>query len=183
MVKTLYLRNYMADNLFLLKFLGVYMNLDRIDIRILTEIQQDSNLTNQELADRVGLSPSPCLRRMKALEESGIIDRSVTLLNQRKLGLTLTVFIQISMDRHTPDRFEVFESLMASYPEVKSINLVTGQTADYLVEVVVEDMDKYQEFLLGRLTRIEGVTGVHSSFLLRKVMDRTSLPLGHLKQK
>ncbi|MCZ2720343.1 Lrp/AsnC family transcriptional regulator [Marinomonas sp. 15G1-11] len=159
------------------------MNLDRIDIRILTEIQQDSNLTNQELADRVGLSPSPCLRRMKALEESGIIDRSVTLLNQRKLGLTLTVFIQISMDRHTPDRFEVFESLMASYPEVKSINLVTGQTADYLVEVVVEDMDKYQEFLLGRLTRIEGVTGVHSSFLLRKVMDRTSLPLGHLKQK
>jgi Lrp/AsnC family transcriptional regulator, leucine-responsive regulatory protein len=159
------------------------MNLDRIDIRILTEIQQDSSLTNQELADRVGLSPSPCLRRMKALEESGIIDRRVTLLNQRKLGLTLTAFIQISMDRHTPDRFEVFESLMTSYPEVKSVCLVTGQSADYLVEVVVEDMDKYQEFLLGRLTRIEGVTGVHSSFLLRKIMDRTALPLEHLVQK
>ncbi|MFT2112270.1 Lrp/AsnC family transcriptional regulator [Marinomonas sp. 2405UD68-3] len=159
------------------------MNLDRIDIRILTEIQQDSSLTNQELADRVGLSPSPCLRRMKSLEESGIIDRRVTLLNQRKLGLTLTAFIQISMDRHTPDRFELFESLMSSYPEVKSVNLVTGQSADYLIEVVVEDMDKYQEFLLGRLTRIEGVTGIHSSFLLRKVMDRTALPLEHLVQK
>jgi len=159
------------------------MNLDRIDIRILTEIQQDSSLTNQELADRVGLSPSPCLRRMKSLEESGIIDRRVTLLNQRKLGLTLTVFIQISMDRHTPDRFELFESLMSSYPEVKSVNLVTGQSADYLIEVVVEDMDKYQEFLLGRLTRIDGVTGIHSSFLLRKVMDRTALPLEHLVQK
>ncbi len=157
------------------------MDFDRIDIRILTEIQQDSSLTNQELADRVGLSPSPCLRRMKSLEESGIIDRRVTLLNSRKLGLTLTAFIQISMDRHTPDRFELFESLMSSYPEVKSINLVTGQTADYLVEVVVEDMDKYQEFLLGRLTRIEGVTGIHSSFLLRKVMDRTALPLEHLQ--
>ena len=160
--------------------MALNMLLDKIDIRILTEIQQDSTLTNQDLADRVGLSPSPCLRRVKALEEAGIIDKSVTLLNQRKLGLSLTVFIQISMDRHTPDRFEVFERLLASYPEVKSVSLVTGQSADYLVEAVVEDMDKYQEFLLGRLTRIEGVSGVHSSFLLRKVIDRTSLPLNHL---
>lgn len=156
------------------------MGFDKIDLSILREIQQDSSLTNQELADRVGLSPSPCLRRVKALEESGVIDRSVTLLDQSKLGLKLSVFIQISMDRHTPDRFEVFESTLASFPEVKSCNLVTGQSADYLLEVVVEDMDRYQEFLLGRLTRIPGVTGVHSSFLLRKVINRTSLPLDHL---
>ncbi|NLQ18908.1 Lrp/AsnC family transcriptional regulator [Marinomonas sp. M1K-6] len=156
------------------------MGFDKIDLRILRELQQDSSLTNQELADRVGLSASPCLRRVKALEESGIIDRSVTLLNQNKLGLKLTAFIQISMDRHTPDRFEVFESLLESYPEVKSCNLVTGQSADYLLEVVVEDMDKYQEFLLGRLTRIPGVTGVHSSFLLRRIINRTALPLDHL---
>ena len=84
------------------------------------------------------------------------------------------------MDRHTPDRFEVFESLLESYPEVKSCHLVTGQSADYLLEVVVEDMERYQEFLLGRLTRIAGVTGVHSSFLLRRVINRTSLPLDHL---
>ncbi|MBR7889884.1 Lrp/AsnC family transcriptional regulator [Marinomonas sp. A79] len=156
------------------------MGFDKIDLKILREIQQDSSLTNQELADRVGLSPSPCLRRVKALEESGVIDRSVTLLDQSKLGLKLSVFIQISMDRHTPDRFEVFESTLASFPEVKSCNLVTGQSADYLLEVVVEDMDRYQEFLLGRLTRIPGVTGVHSSFLLRKIINRTSLPLDHL---
>ncbi|MDE8603031.1 Lrp/AsnC family transcriptional regulator [Marinomonas sp. RSW2] len=156
------------------------MGLDKIDLNILRELQQDSSLTNQELADRVGLSASPCLRRVKALEESGVIDRSVTLLDEKKLGLKLTAFIQISMDRHTPDRFEVFESMLASYPEVKSCNLVTGQSADYLLEVVVEDMERYQEFLLGRLTRIAGVTGVHSSFLLRRIINRTSLPLDHL---
>ncbi|ETI62050.1 Lrp/AsnC family transcriptional regulator [Marinomonas profundimaris] len=156
------------------------MGFDKIDLNILRELQQDSSLTNQELADRVGLSASPCLRRVKALEESGVIDRSVTLLDEKKLGLKLTAFIQISMDRHTPDRFEVFESLLESYPEVKSCNLVTGQSADYLLEVVVEDMERYQEFLLGRLTRIAGVTGVHSSFLLRRIINRTSLPLDHL---
>ncbi|RBO79894.1 MULTISPECIES: Lrp/AsnC family transcriptional regulator [Marinomonas] len=156
------------------------MGFDKIDLNILRELQQDSSLTNQELADRVGLSASPCLRRVKALEETGVIDRSVTLLDQKKLGLKLTAFIQISMDRHTPERFEVFESLVESYPEVKSCNLVTGQSADYLLEVVVEDMDKYQEFLLGKLTRIAGVTGVHSSFLLRRIINRTALPLDHL---
>ena len=157
--------------------------LDAIDIRILEVLQQDSSLTNQELADQVGLSPSPCLRRVKALEESGIITKSVTLLDQRMLGLKLTAFIQISMDRHTPDRFELFESSLMGYPEVKSLSLVTGHSADYLVEVVVEDMDKYQEFLLVRLLRIPGVTDVHSSFLMQKVIDRTSLPLQHLNSK
>ncbi|MBJ7539037.1 Lrp/AsnC family transcriptional regulator [Marinomonas transparens] len=156
------------------------MKFDKMDLSILHELQQDSSLTNQDLADRVGLSASPCLRRVKALEESGIIDRKVTLLNQKKLGLKLTAFIQISMDRHIPDRFEVFEESLASFPEVTSCNLVTGQSADYLLEVVVEDMERYHEFLLGRLTRIPGVTGVHSSFLLRKIIDRTSLPLDHL---
>lgn len=159
------------------------MGLDKIDLSILRELQQDSSLTNQELADRVGLSASPCLRRVKALEESGVIDKSVTLLNQNKLGLKLTAFIQISMDRHTPDRFELFESTLESFPEVKSCSLVTGQSADYLLEVVVEDMERYQEFLLGKLTRIPGVTGVHSSFLLRRIINRTNLPLDHLKSR
>ncbi len=157
--------------------------LNAIDLRILDVLQQDSSLTNQELADRVGLSPSPCLRRVKALEESGIITKSVTLLDQRMLGLKLTAFIQISMDRHTPDRFELFESTVMTYSEVKSLSLVTGHSADYLMEVVVEDMDKYQEFLLVRLLRIPGVADVHSSFLMQKVIDRTCLPLEHLNSK
>lgn len=156
------------------------MRFDKIDLNILKELQQDSGLTNQELADRVGLSPSPCLRRVKALEESGIINKSVILLNQNMLGLKLTAFIQISMDRHTPERFEVFEETVETYPEVMACNLITGQAGDYLLEVVVEDMDKYHDFLLGRLTRIPGVTGVHSSFLLRRIVNRTSFPLDHL---
>lgn len=156
------------------------VELDKIDVRILRELQQDSSLTNQELADRVGLSPSPCLRRVKSLEESGIIDRKVTLLKRSELGLKLTAFIQISMDRHTPDRFNVFEERVNSFPEVRSCNLVTGQNCDYLLEVVVEDMEKYHDFLLGYLTRIDGVSGVQSSFLLRSVKEDTSFPLTHL---
>ena len=156
------------------------LRLDKIDIRILQELQQDSSLTNQELADRVGLSPSPCLRRVKALEESGIVDRKVMILKRSELGLKLTAFIQISMDRHTPDRFVVFEEQVHSFDEVRACNLVTGQNCDYLLEVVVEDMERYHDFLLGKLTRIPGVSGVQSSFLLRSVKENTSLPLTHL---
>ncbi|MBJ7553374.1 Lrp/AsnC family transcriptional regulator [Marinomonas spartinae] len=156
------------------------MRFDKIDLSILRELQQDSSLTNQELADRVGLSASPCLRRVKALEESGVIDRKVTLLKRSSLGLKLTAFLQISMDRHTPDRFSVFEEQVDLFPEVKNCNLVTGQNCDYLLEVVVEDMEKYHDFLLGKLTRIPGVTGVQSSFLLRSVKESTALPLNHI---
>ncbi|BDX02643.1 MAG: Lrp/AsnC family transcriptional regulator [Marinomonas sp.] len=156
------------------------MAFDKIDLNILRELQQDSSLTNQELADRVGLSASPCLRRVKALEDIGVIDRKVTILKKSSLGLKLTAFLQISMDRHTPDRFSVFEDEVDAFPEVRNCNLVTGQNCDYLLEVVVEDMEKYHDFLLGKLTRIPGVTGVQSSFLLRSVKESTSLPLDHL---
>ena len=153
---------------------------DRIDRHILEELQRDGGLTNQELAERVGLSPSPCLRRVKVLEEAGIIDRRVTLLDRRKLGLTLTALIQISMDRHTPERFEKFEATVRQFPEVQACFLITGQDADYQLLVVVPDMDAYQEFLLDKITRIEGVSGVHSSFVMRRVVDTTALPLGYL---
>lgn len=154
--------------------------LDRYDRRILEELQRDGGLSNQELAERVGLSASPCSRRVRALEEAGIILRRVTLLDQRKLGLSLTVLVHISMDRHTPERFAAFEEKVRGYPEVQECYIITGQEADYQLKVVVRDMDHYQEFLLNRLTRIEGVTGVHSSFVLRRVMDGTELPLGYL---
>lgn len=154
--------------------------LDRIDRRILDELQRDGGLSNQELADRVGLSPSPCSRRVKRLEDAGVIERRVTLLNRRRLGLSLTAIIQISMDRHTPERFEAFESKLRGYPEVQECYLITGQDADYLLKVVVPDMDHYQAFLLDKITRIEGVSGVHSSFVMRRVVDTTELPLGYL---
>ena len=154
---------------------------DRTDRRILEELQRDGGLTNQELAERVGLSPSPCLRRVKALEDAGVILRRVTLLDRKKLGLSLTALIQISMDRHTPERFEKFEQAVRQYPEVQACFLITGQDADYQLLVVVPDMDTYQEFLLNKITRIEGVSGVHSSFVMRRVIDTTALPLDYLK--
>ena len=129
----------------------------------------------------IGLSPSPCARRVKQLEEAGIIQRKVTLLNASKLDLKLTALIQISMDRHTPDRFEIFEQKVRSYPEVIECLLITGQSADYQLKVVVPDMESYQEFLLNKITRIEGVSDVHSSFMLREVLNTTELPLTHIK--
>ena len=156
------------------------LRLDRLDRRILAELQRDGSLTNQQLAERVGLSPSPCLRRVKALEEAGIILRRVTLLERKMLGLSLTVLLMIGMDRHTPERFESFEREIAAIDEVLECYLVTGQQADYMLKLVVPDMDSYQQLLLNRITRIPGVSGVHSSFVLRRVVDRTELPLGYL---
>jgi Lrp/AsnC family leucine-responsive transcriptional regulator len=158
------------------------MKLDRTDRRILDLVQANGRISNLELADAVGLSPTPCARRVKRLEESGLIRGTVTLLDQGKLGLKLTAWIGISMDRHTPDRFDAFEAEVSSYPEVLECSVVTGQAADYLLKVVVPDMQHYERFLLGRLTRIPGVTGVHSSFELRRVMHRTALPLDYISE-
>ena len=155
--------------------------LDRYDRQILDALQADGGLTNQELAERVGLSPSPCSRRVRALEDSGLIRSRHALIDQKALGLDLTVIIQISMDRHTPERFEKFEDTVARFPEVQQCYLITGQDADYLLKVVVPDMDAYQQFLLNKITRIEGVSGVHSSFVMRKVVDTTALPLHYVE--
>ncbi|WOJ97390.1 Lrp/AsnC family transcriptional regulator [Congregibacter brevis] len=154
-------------------------DLDRLDRRILKHLQADARMSNLDLAAAIGLSPTPCARRVKRLEESGLIRGHVTLLDQQQLGLTLTAFISISMDRHTPDRFEAFEEAVADYPEVVECNVVTGQNSDYLVQAVVPDMTYYERFLLGKLTRIPGVSGVHSSFVLRRVVQRTALSLEH----
>ncbi|MEW6164129.1 MAG: Lrp/AsnC family transcriptional regulator [Pseudomonadota bacterium] len=153
------------------------MEIDRYDRQILFILQQDGRISNQDLADRIGLSPSPCLRRVRALEEAGLIAGYRALLDARKLGLTLMALIHISMDRHTPDRFENFESEIRATPEIMECLLITGQDADYQLKAVVRDMDAYQELLLNRITRIPGVTGVHSSFVLRRVVDNTALPV------
>ncbi|EGG99187.1 Transcriptional regulator2C AsnC family [gamma proteobacterium IMCC2047] len=151
--------------------------LDRTDRRILLELQKDGSISNLELAEKVGLSASPCSRRVKALQDSGFIQKTVTILDAKKLGLDMIAVISISMDRHTPERFQAFEKAVRSFDEVMECYLITGQSADYILKVIVTDMDAFQQFLLGKLTRIEGVTGVHSSFVMRKVIERTTLPL------
>ncbi|HZX31121.1 MAG TPA: Lrp/AsnC family transcriptional regulator [Rhodocyclaceae bacterium] len=153
------------------------MEMDRYDRLILEVLQADGRISNQDLADRIGLSPSPCLRRVRALEEAGLITGYRALLDAKKLGLTLMALIGISMDQHTPERFANFEASVAAIPEVLECLLITGQQSDYQLKVVIRDMDAYQELLLNRITRITGVTGVHTSFVLRKVVDRTVLPL------
>ena len=154
------------------------MELDRYDRQILEILQNDGRISNQDLADRIGLSPSPCLRRVRTLEESGLITGYRALLDAKKLGLSLMALIGISMDQHTPERFANLEKTIAEIPEILECLLITGQQSDYQLKVEVKDMDAYQDLLLNKITRIQGVTGVHTSFVLRKVVDRSSLPLG-----
>ena len=153
------------------------MDLDRYDRQILRVLQEEGRISNQELAERIGLSPSPCLRRVQAIEKSGLITGYRALVDAKALGLSLMALIQISMDQHTPERFAHFEDKINAIPEVMECLLITGQTADYQLKVVVKDMDAYQELLLNRITRISGVSGVHSSFVLRRVVDKTALPI------
>lgn len=154
--------------------------LDRYDLSILAELQRDARISNQELAERIGLSPSPCSRRVKQLEDDGYISRQVALLDRKLLGLSLTAYVLIGMDRHTPERFENFEACIRALPQVLECSLVTGMDADYQLKVVVRDMEHYQHFLLDKLTHISGVTGVRSSFVLRRIKHKTALPLNHL---
>jgi Lrp/AsnC family leucine-responsive transcriptional regulator len=146
--------------------------LDRYDRDILKQLQLDGRLSNQDLAERIGLSPSPCLRRVRALEEAGLITGYQALVNAKALGLSLMALIHISMDQHTPERFANFESLIGDIHEVLECLLITGQSADYQLKVVVRDMDGYQDLLLNKITRIQGVTGVHTSFVLRQKLNR-----------
>lgn len=151
--------------------------LDRYDRHILDVLQREGRISNQELAERIGLSPSPCLRRVRALEESGLIAGYRAQVDSKRLGYSLTALLHISMDRHTPERFANFEARVAALPQVQECLLITGQEADYQLKVVVRDMDDYQDLLLNQITRIEGVSGAHSSFVLRRVIDNAVVPV------
>ena len=151
------------------------VDIDDTDRRLLRLLQNDARMSITELAERVNLSATPCARRLKRLEDSGVITGYHTQTNAQKLGYPLAVFIAISMDRHTADRFEQFEDKVQSFDEVISCSIVTGRTEDYLIKVRVRDMAHYEEFLLHRLNRIEGVAQVHTSFELREVFNRSML--------
>ncbi len=153
------------------------INLDTIDKKILSILQSNAKISNLELAEQVGLSPTPCARRVKNLEEQGFIERTLTVLNQEKLGLDLTVYIAVTMQHHTPEAFELFENAVKDFPEVVSCSIVTGRVEDYLLRVVVRDMKHYESFLLGKLNRIQGVDNMHSSFVLRDVVRFGELPI------
>lgn len=153
--------------------------MDRTDKKILTLLQEDANISNQALADAVSLSPTPCLRRVNHLKEKNIILRTVALLNEEAIGLQLTVILSVGLEKHAQQKMKHFENVVKKIPEVVQCYLIAGQTADYLLKVVVSDMKHYQKFLMEKITQIEGVTNVHSSFVMQKIIDKTVLPLDY----
>lgn len=155
------------------------MEFDATDLRILTQLQQDSSLTNIELAKRVHLSPSPCLTRVKALEANGVIERYVALVNPKQLGLNLSVFISISLKEQSKSALAEFEQRIAEHEEVMECYLMTGDS-DYLIRVAVADITALEKFILEQLSPIAGIEKIRSSFALKQVRYKTALPLPSL---
>jgi DNA-binding Lrp family transcriptional regulator len=154
-------------------------DLDAIDCNILNMLQEDARISNVDLSEKVHLSPSPCLRRVRRLESEGMIRAYVTLLDPAEVGLPVSVFVQVSLERQVDDALENFEREIVARPEVMECYLMTGDS-DYLLRVVAPDLEALQRFLLEHLTRIPGVASIKSSFALKQVSYRTALPLGHL---
>ena len=152
------------------------MTLDRIDYRILHHLQNDARVTNTELAERVGLSPSPCLRRVRALEHNGIVKRYVALVDARAVGLPISVVVNVSLRSQERSALVEFETQIQRRPEVMECYLMTGNS-DYLLRVVVPDLESYERFLADTLTRIPGVANIQSGLALKQVVYRTELPL------
>ena len=152
------------------------MNLDTTDVRILSELQANGALSNVDLARRVHLSPSPCLARVKALEASGVIARYVALVDPRKMGLGLNVFISISLIAQNKASLAEFEQRIAEHDEVMECYLMTGDS-DYLIRVAVADIGALEKFIIEQLTPIPGIEKIRSSFALKQVRYKTALPL------
>jgi len=150
--------------------------LDAIDRQILETLQNDSRISNVTLAKKVGLSPSPCLRRCGALEESGVIRGYATLVDAEAVGLPVSIFISVTLEKQIEPALEIFEAEIRARPEVMECYLMTGD-ADYLLRVVTSDLGAYERFLLEHLTRIPGVASIKSSFALKQVAYRTALPI------
>ena len=150
--------------------------MDAIDLRILARLQQDARISNVELARAVNLSPSPCLARVRTLEAAGYIDRYVTLLDSKKLGLGVSVLVQVTLEKQIEPALETFERAVRERPEVMECYLMTGD-ADYLLRVLVPDVPAFERFILEFLSRVPGVGNIKSSFALKQVKYQTALPL------
>ena len=152
------------------------MKLDEIDVKILNELQKDARIKTVDLAERVGLSATPCQRRLKILEEGGFIRQFTALIDPEKVGYSINVFIFVQLERKTETQFELFETEIHKCPEVMECHLVTG-VHDYLLRIVAHDMAGYEHFVTGKLTRIEGVKDIQSFFSVRRITYETALPI------
>jgi len=156
---------------------GGEQSLDRIDRRILVHLQEDGRLSNAELAERVGLSPSPCLRRVRRLEEDGYIKGYAALLDRETLGLDVTAFVQVSLEKHSERAADRFETAIMAMAEVTECFPVTGED-DYILRVVATDLKAYSRFLMDHLMRLPGITNVKSVFALGEIKATTAVPVG-----
>jgi Lrp/AsnC family leucine-responsive transcriptional regulator len=153
--------------------------LDAIDRRILAALQADGRLSNVDLADKVGLSPSPCLRRVNRLEREGYVEGYRAMLGRKRIGLGLTVYVGVKIEGHADDRATTFEEEAVAFPEVIACHMIAGD-ADYLLEVTVPDLDAYQRFLVGKLLNLPLVREVKSTIAIQTLKSNAVLPLGHL---
>ncbi len=155
------------------------LDLDAIDRRIIAALQADGRLSNVQLAERVGLSPSPCLRRLKRLEREGYIEGYRAVLRRGRVGLGLTVFVGVKIDGHANDRAEAFQEVIINMPEIIACHLVAGDV-DYLLEVVVPDLEHYQQYLVGKLLNLSIIREVRSNIAIQTLKAGAPLPLDHL---
>ena len=153
--------------------------LDAIDRRIIETLQADGRLSNVDLAERVGLSPSPCLRRVKRLEREGYIEAYRAMLQRRRIGLGITVFVGVKIESHANDRAEAFQEAIIAMPEIIACHLVAGEV-DYLLEVVVPDLEHYQRYLVGKLLNLSIIREVRSNIAIQTLKAGAPLPLDHL---
>jgi Lrp/AsnC family leucine-responsive transcriptional regulator len=151
--------------------------LDEIDRKIIAAIQVDGKITTQDLADKVGLSASPCARRIRLMEQDGIIKGYTAVIDQKKAGLPISAFASIKLERQREEDLDRFSQAVTRWPEVLDCYLMTGQR-DYLLRIVVRDLDAYEEFLKDKLTRLDNVASIESSFALKQVKRSEILPLG-----
>ena len=156
-----------------------YINLDALDLKILRALQEDGRLTNNDLADRVGLSPSPCLRRVRRLERDGFIRAYRAVLDREAVGLGLTVFVDIKVEKHSRDNAVGLQEALASMPEVVACHMVSG-AADFIAEIVVPNLKAYERLLTERLLTLPMVGDIRSNFALARVKSESALPLAHL---
>lgn len=170
-MEEVYARNYCDSRCILLN-----MGFDDIDCRILDVLQQDGRISNQDLADKVGLSPSPCLRRMKLLETSGIIGRYVALVDPVVAGLGLQALVEVRLDHQTSASVAAFEREILKYPHVMECYLMAGDW-DYMLRVVAADLDDFRDFCVDTLAKIPGVSNVKSNICMKQVKYSTALPL------
>ncbi|GMQ55033.1 Lrp/AsnC family transcriptional regulator [Halopseudomonas aestusnigri] len=157
------------------------MQLDNLDRRILDALQRNAKLSNVQLAEEVGLSPSPCLRRVRLLEEAGVIRGYHAELDRSKSGLGLTVFVGVKVERHHDASANAFRAAVIDLPEVISCHVVSGES-DFLLQVVLPDLASYEDFLFSTLLKLPGVSDIRSNFAISTVKSQTALPLDHLPQ-